>query len=168
MEDIITRLAAQALAAPLRFAPSVLQQGVLEQALNAVLRCPVAWGDLDFLEGRSIALEVVDLGWHWPITLEQGRVRVLRRSSPGDAIIRGRAHAFALLAGGLADPDTLFFQRRLAVEGDAELGLALKNFLDSVDFADLLPPCIAGIANAIHSRLSARPRNGETHAGSGA
>ncbi|MEE8428093.1 MAG: SCP2 sterol-binding domain-containing protein, partial [Gammaproteobacteria bacterium] len=35
------------------------------------------------------------------------------------------------------DSDTLFFQRRLRMEGDTELGLEIKNFLDSLD-ADAL------------------------------
>ena len=42
------------------------------------------------------------------------------------------------------DPDTLFFSRRLVVEGDTELGLIAKNTLDAVelpklDFSFLLP-----------------------------
>ncbi|MGB7997639.1 MAG: SCP2 sterol-binding domain-containing protein, partial [Photobacterium halotolerans] len=36
------------------------------------------------------------------------------------------------------DPDTLFFQRRLTMQGDTELGLAVKNLLDSLDL-DSLP-----------------------------
>jgi predicted lipid carrier protein YhbT len=35
------------------------------------------------------------------------------------------------------DPDTLFFLRRLMIEGDTELGLAVKNLLDSRDPDDL-------------------------------
>ena len=43
-----------------------------------------------------------------------------------------------LIAGRKEDPDSLFFQRRLRIEGDTELGLELKNLLDSIDL-DLLP-----------------------------
>ena len=32
------------------------------------------------------------------------------------------------------DPDTLFFNRKLQIEGDTELGLITKNLLDSVDW----------------------------------
>ena len=32
------------------------------------------------------------------------------------------------------DPDTLFFNRKLHIEGDTELGLITKNLLDSVDW----------------------------------
>ncbi|MCP9761279.1 Sterol-binding domain protein, partial [Aquitalea sp. S1-19] len=34
------------------------------------------------------------------------------------------------------DPDTLFFNRKLVIEGDTELGLIVKNLLDSVDWSD--------------------------------
>jgi predicted lipid carrier protein YhbT len=37
------------------------------------------------------------------------------------------------MAARRADPDTLFFQRLLRMEGDTELGLALKNFLAAQD-----------------------------------
>jgi O2-independent ubiquinone biosynthesis accessory factor UbiT len=37
------------------------------------------------------------------------------------------------MAGRFEDPDTLFFQRRLVIEGDTELGLGVKNFLDGLD-----------------------------------
>ena len=33
------------------------------------------------------------------------------------------------------DPDTLFFNRRLKIEGDTELGLVVKNLLDSIDWS---------------------------------
>lgn len=32
------------------------------------------------------------------------------------------------------DPDTLFFSRRLRMEGDTDLGLLVKNTLDAVDW----------------------------------
>ena len=47
--------------------------------------------------------------------------------------------AFLLLASRQEDPDTLFFRRRLVIEGDTELGLAVKNLVDSLD-PDLMPP----------------------------
>jgi predicted lipid carrier protein YhbT len=36
-----------------------------------------------------------------------------------------------LLLAGQVDADTLFFQRRLAIAGDTELGLVVKNWLDA-------------------------------------
>lgn len=170
MQRILRRFAGLALTAPLRLAPFAIQQAALEQVLNRLFRRPVAGGDLDFLEGRSIVLEIVEPGWRWPITLEDGHIRVQHRDSPGHVLIRARADVFARLAAGLADPDTLFFQRRLAIEGDTELALALKNFLDSVDPADLPLPHVARTASRIRRRVASRfaPDGGETSAGADA
>ena len=35
------------------------------------------------------------------------------------------------------DPDTLFFQRRLMLTGDTELGLEIRNVLDAIDIDEL-------------------------------
>lgn len=37
------------------------------------------------------------------------------------------------LAQRQVDPDTLFFSRRLVMEGDTELGLIVKNALDALE-----------------------------------
>lgn len=50
-----------------------------------------------------------------------------------DLTIAASAHDFILLAQRREDPDTLFFSRRLVMEGDTELGLLLKNTLDAMD-----------------------------------
>jgi len=41
------------------------------------------------------------------------------------------------IAGGKEDPDTLFFQRRLKIEGDTEQGLEVKNLIDALDIEQL-------------------------------
>ncbi len=56
-----------------------------------------------------------------------------------DVTIRGDAAAFLALAGGAADPDMLFFRRRLSVEGDVALGLSIKNLLESYEPRQRLP-----------------------------
>ena len=43
------------------------------------------------------------------------------------------ARDLARLALRLEDPDTLFFDRRLRIEGDTDLGLTVKNSLDAVE-----------------------------------
>lgn len=42
-----------------------------------------------------------------------------------------------MIAGRKEDPDTLFFQRRLSIQGDTELGLEVKNLLDNIDFDNM-------------------------------
>lgn len=127
-------------ARPLRLVPHPVQRSPLEIALRQVFTRNVARGDLDFLAGRCLAIEIEDAGWRWPIMLDGERLRVLERDHPADVTIRGATAAFLAMTGRLEDPDTLFFQRRLVIEGDTELGLGVKNFLDGLDEEQLPGP----------------------------
>jgi len=51
-----------------------------------------------------------------------------------------------LIAGRKQDPDTLFFQRRLKIEGDTELGLEVKNLIDAIDI-DQLPSSVHSLVD---------------------
>ncbi|HYQ72148.1 MAG TPA: SCP2 sterol-binding domain-containing protein, partial [Gammaproteobacteria bacterium] len=62
------------------------------------------------------------------------------RGSMPDLTISGTLHAFLLLAARREDADTLFFQRRLMLAGNTELGLEVKNFLDGMDVDALWLP----------------------------
>ena len=56
-----------------------------------------------------------------------------------DLTLSASAHDFLLLAQRQQDPDTLFFSRRLSMEGDTELGLVVKNALDAIELPVLDP-----------------------------
>ncbi|MNT73963.1 SCP-2 sterol transfer family protein [compost metagenome] len=62
----------------------------------------------------------------------------IAETAKADVTIRGNWREFLLLASRQEDPDTLFFRRRLVIEGDTELGLTLKNLIDSLD-PEVLP-----------------------------
>jgi predicted lipid carrier protein YhbT len=123
-----------------RWVPYSAQKPVLSLALNEALREPRRNGDLDFLEGHSVRIRVDDLAIDWLIGIEDGRLRPLDRKQDEDVRISGELGDFTLLATRQADPDTLFFQRRIRIEGDTELGLGVKNTMDSVDWDDLPLP----------------------------
>lgn len=133
------------LAVPLRLVPFPVQRMPLQLALEQLFRARVAEGGLDFLAGRCLAIEIGDLGWRWPIGLQRGRLQVLERTHPADVTIRGASPAFLAMASKLEDPDTLFFQRRLVIEGDTELGLGVKNFLAGLDEEQLPLPVRLGL-----------------------
>lgn len=119
-----------------RLVPPSLQRMGLESVLARVLGSRAGAGELDFLQGRVLCIEITDLGWRWPLTLAGGTIACLPGTARPDVTIRGHAQAFLTLMLRRADPDTVFFQRELAIEGDTELGLAAKNFLDSVEWDD--------------------------------
>ncbi len=62
-----------------------------------------------------------------------GRIRGYGKDFAPDATVAGGVGDFLLLAARREDADTLFFQRRLRMSGDTELGLYLKNFLDAFE-----------------------------------
>jgi len=118
---------------PLRFVPRPLQELTVGTAANLLLREQLQDGQLDFLEGATLGIEISDLDYLWVLSKRGAKLVIGRKRSVPDVTIRGGSHDFLLLAGRREDPDTLFFQRRLVIEGDTELGLQAKNLIDSID-----------------------------------
>ncbi|GGB99052.1 hypothetical protein GCM10011352_26530 [Marinobacterium zhoushanense] len=122
--------------------PFRLKRQLLERLLNRLFRQQLEDEEFDFMEQRQLGLEVRDLGLRLAFGYRDGQLKVEPASgskkSP-DAWIRGDSGEFLRLATLEEDPDTLFFQRRLLIEGDTELGLAVKNLLDSVDWSEMPP-----------------------------
>lgn len=126
-------VALRPLALVLRTVPDGFHEWVLAQAASGVLS---GGGErLRALEGRRVELVVTDTGTRMRLRVQGGRVR--RDPAPGagayDVAIRGRLLDFLRLAAGTADPDTLFFARRLSLEGDTAMGLQIKNLLDALE-----------------------------------
>jgi O2-independent ubiquinone biosynthesis accessory factor UbiT len=86
------------------------------------------------LMGRVVAVQVSDAGLDCRVRLASfGFLPALRRAP--EVTIRACAWDYYRLARRLEDPDTLFFSRRLTIDGDTELGLLVKNALDAIDWS---------------------------------
>ncbi len=85
------------------------------------------------LTGKKLRIKVIDAQIAFNFSWRGGRFAACRADAVSDLTIAASAHDFLLLAQRLEDPDTLFFSRRLAMEGDTELGLLVKNTLDALD-----------------------------------
>lgn len=108
--------------------PSVAAAAVLNRALLPRLPDDAHRA----LFGRVVALRVSDFGLRVHLRLgRQGFVAAGDADAP-ELQIRATAEAFVRLARGQDDPDRLFFERQLLMEGDTELGLVLKNALDAI------------------------------------
>ncbi|TOG16093.1 ubiquinone anaerobic biosynthesis accessory factor UbiT, partial [Vibrio parahaemolyticus] len=73
----------------------------------------------------------------WYISYQDEKLVVAEKPVQEDVSFSGNLNDLVLIAGRKEDPDTLFFQRRLSIEGDTELGLEVKNLMDSVDLEQL-------------------------------
>lgn len=122
---------------PLKWVPFTVQQRVMETLLTRAFHEAIADGDFDFLAGRWLKVAVTDLELCWYITQEEGVLKVAHTAPQVDVSFSGEANDLILIAGRKEDPDALFFQRRLKIEGDTELGLEVKNLLDSLDMSAL-------------------------------
>lgn len=132
----------------LRYVPAWLQRRGLALGVAKALADKRGSGELDFLQGRWVAIQVRDLGYDWRISLQGQQFRVEGPWQAAEAVVRADFRDFLAMLAQRVDPDTLFFQRRLEMEGDTELSLAVKNLLDSVDPEKLPAPLRKGIAQA--------------------
>jgi predicted lipid carrier protein YhbT len=117
--------------------PQWPHSAALSAALNLALLPGLDAETRRRLANRPLAFEVQDAGIDCRVCLTSiGFLPVARRCPPA-VTIRASARDFWRLARRVEDPDTLFFARRLVIEGDTELGLSLKNALDAIDWAEL-------------------------------
>lgn len=108
----------------------------LEQVLSWQFRQALAEGELEFLEGRWLSIHVRDIGLLWYTSVVDGRL-VVSQQADADVSFSADASDLLMIAARKQDPDTLFFQRRLVIEGDTELGLYVKNLMDAIELEQM-------------------------------
>lgn len=82
------------------------------------------------LQDRRFALRITDLGLCVRFTYTAQGFRPLLNGAE-ELELSAELGDFIALLRGTADADTLFFQRRMGIRGDTELGLIVKNWLDA-------------------------------------
>lgn len=121
------------LSTPLKLLPDKFHSMTLSLFLNNILSQQIKDGELDFLISRRILIEVSDTNIRYFLGYKDNKIIPVETSNQPDLSIQSTTYDFLTLAARQQDPDTLVFQRRLIMQGNTELGLELKNFLDGVD-----------------------------------
>ncbi|CAL61833.1 Conserved hypothetical protein, putative lipid carrier protein [Herminiimonas arsenicoxydans] len=103
------------------------------RALNLLLVRHLPTDTQAMLEGKKLRISVLDLQLSFDFQWRATSFSACRHGGEIDLTIGATAHDFLLLAQRREDPDTLFFSRRLQMEGDTELGLLVKNTLDAIE-----------------------------------
>ncbi|HYA37937.1 MAG TPA: SCP2 sterol-binding domain-containing protein [Candidatus Methylomirabilis sp.] len=118
---------------PLRLIPDAAHAQLLARVFNHLLRGQRVGARLSELDGKSVCIHIKDALSMIYFRIEHGR---LQPGAPGqsDVCISGTLEDFWRLATRGEDPDTLFFSRRLSIEGDTETGVHVKNLLDALDY----------------------------------
>jgi predicted lipid carrier protein YhbT len=102
-------------------------------ALNAGIGGRMDAETLDAMRGKVLRIVVRDAGVRVSLTYGARSFRPRSSSRAADVTIGAALNDFVSLASRREDPDSLFFARRLLIEGDTELGLRIKNALDALD-----------------------------------
>nr|WP_249115984.1 SCP2 sterol-binding domain-containing protein [Azoarcus sp. L1K30] len=107
-------------------------------ALNLALDRVLPRDQLEPLIGRKLRMRVSDAGLTLDFTFDERGFHRGKGISTPDLTLSATARDYLALALREEDADTLFFSRRLIMEGDTDLGLLVKNTLDAVDWDALL------------------------------
>lgn len=121
------------LSLPLRAIPPSIHNRAIATALNRIFSTDLKDGELDFLQEKLVHISIEDAGVEYRFTLKGDKLIPGNMSRTPDLSLKGTVYDYLLLASRREDTDTLFFSRRLHMQGDTELGLYVKNFLDGLD-----------------------------------
>ncbi|MDL2337811.1 MAG: SCP2 sterol-binding domain-containing protein [Pseudomonadota bacterium] len=105
---------------------------VLSQVLDRVLLQRLPTDARQALAGRCVELRISDLGVRVRLRLTPTGFAPARDVGEPELRIVAPVSSYLRLLRGEDDPDRLFFERALVMEGDTELGLVLKNTLDAI------------------------------------
>ncbi|MXR37706.1 ubiquinone anaerobic biosynthesis accessory factor UbiT [Craterilacuibacter sinensis] len=108
----------------------------LVTALNQLVKRGVLPAEMELLAGKRFEVDVLDAGIKLRFAADEARFSVDQSTQAPDLRFAANLADLARMMLREEDPDTLFFNRKLVIEGDTELGLIVKNLLDSVDWSD--------------------------------
>ena len=155
------------LSVPVILTPFALKRQVLEQVLSWQFRQALDDGELEFLEGRWLSIHVRDIDLQWFTSVVNGKL-VVSQNAQADVSFSADASDLLMIAARKQDPDTLFFQRRLAIEGDTELGLYVKNLMDAIELEQMpkaLRMMLLQLADFVEAGMKTAPETKQTSVG---
>jgi O2-independent ubiquinone biosynthesis accessory factor UbiT len=137
-KQLIVNKGPAALRNVLAFCPLAINQTLVEKVANTVFKQQLQQGELAFLYNFTLRISVVDLQRHYCFKVTPEKITVLRQCKQVDVSVETDLNHFVLLATQAVDPDTLFFSRKLSIQGNTELGMLFKSFIENLSL-DLIP-----------------------------
>ncbi|EJC4967934.1 SCP2 domain-containing protein [Escherichia coli] len=163
----IVHLGPSLLSVPVKLTLFALKRQVLEQVLSWQFRQALDDGELEFLEGRWLSIHVRDIDLQWFTSVVNGKL-VVSQNAQADVSFSADASDLLMIAARKQDPDTLFFQRRLVIEGDTELGLYVKNLMDAIELEQMpkaLRMMLLQLADFVEAGMKTAPETKQTSVG---
>ncbi|TKU37834.1 SCP2 domain-containing protein [Citrobacter sp. wls716] len=163
----LVHLGPSLMSVPVKLTPFALKRQVLEQVLSWQFSQALADGELEFLDGRWLSIHVRDIGLKWYTSVQNDKL-IVSQNADADVSFSADASDLLMIAARKQDPDTLFFQRRLVIEGDTELGLYVKNLMDAIEL-ELMPKALRvmlmQLADFVEAGMKTSPETKQTSVG---
>ncbi len=124
-----------------KMVPTKIQNLFVSHQLNHLAKQFMDDGELEFMNGKVVLVELRDLSANWYFSKQGTRLEMLDHiPEHTDVTFSATVDSMVLMASQKVDPDTLFFNRELKITGDTELGLEIKNLIDCFDLSLLDKP----------------------------
>ena len=119
---------------PLRFTPLLPEAVFASVFISGIFdKHPRLKEKLKELDGKVFEFSATDLNKRFYLTIEGNEAKVFPYfAGEPDVIMKGEAKTLFYLLLGKEDPDTVFFSRRLEINGDTAAAILLKNILASL------------------------------------
>ncbi|MBE9531800.1 MAG: SCP2 sterol-binding domain-containing protein [Proteobacteria bacterium] len=119
---------------PLKVMPLWMEATALGVFIDKILReNPRLAKRLVELTGKTFLFEATDVKKSFYLLIEDERVKVIpHMSKEPDVVMKGEFKTLVGLLVGKEDADTVFFSRKLQINGDTAVALHLKNILNSL------------------------------------
>ncbi len=118
----------------LRATPLVVEAVAVGSVLSAIVnRNPELSERLGELSGKVFFFEATDISKGFYLHITGGEIKVvLHMVRTPDVTMRGDVTVLLDVLSGKVDPDTVFFSRKLEIEGDTATAIHFKNILASL------------------------------------
>jgi len=119
----------------LRTVPDTVHSQLFCRLCTQLMRGQSIIKKLQKLDGKVVQLTITDTGNSLCFQfVPAGLKMVVKPYTDIDVHIKGNLKNILLLVTHNEDPDTLFFNQELSLEGNTEDGLYLRNILDAMEF----------------------------------
>jgi len=119
----------------LRTVPDSIHSQLFCRLCTQLMRGQSIVKKLEKLNSKVVRLTITDTGNSWSFRFVAGGLKAVTNNRVDvDVHIKGSLKNFLLLATHNEDPDTLFFNQELCLEGNTEDGLYLRNIMDAMEF----------------------------------
>ncbi len=135
--------------------PETLNCIVTQKIINRTFSEQISDGDFNFLQNKLLQIEILDAGIYIGLSFNNNRIictHFNNLSIQADATLSIDTPDAISLVKQEIDPDTLFFQRKLKINGDTELAHHVKNTIDTLD-PEVIPDILLKLVSEYKIRI---------------